>query len=119
MAIGIRSALPMLPRTAFHENGFADAPETSTPVTPPASAARINPPRLPGSWTSAATRVNPLSVRLMVPASNDVRRAMATMPDGDRTGLIAAKTESLTVKTGAPADSSARARSPSSELPIT
>ena len=47
-------------------------------------------------------------------ASIGVRRAMATMPDGERTGLMAAKTVSVTLKTGTPSASSARASSPSS-----
>src|ERR1700754_2642305 len=38
--VGTRSALPMLPRSALHENGLADAPLASAPVIPAASPAR-------------------------------------------------------------------------------
>ena len=114
LATGRRMLLPMLPRSAFHENGCADAPLTTTPVTPPASAARISAPRLPGSCTSMATRVNPFRVFQTAVASIGVRRAIATMPEGDRTGLMAAKTRSGALTTGTPAASSARATSASS-----
>ena len=48
VTVGRRSALPMLPRSAFHENGLADAPVTNAPVAPPASADRSSAPTLPG-----------------------------------------------------------------------
>ncbi len=48
----------MLPRSAFHENGVAEAPQTNAPVAPPASAVRISAPTLPGSWTSTAASTN-------------------------------------------------------------
>ena len=59
----------MLPRTAFHENGLAEAPHTSTPLIPPASPARIREPTLPGSCTSTAISTKPFSWRQISSAS--------------------------------------------------
>ena len=49
---GSRNALPMLPRSAFHENGLADAPRHEHAGHAAASAARTSAPTLPGSCTS-------------------------------------------------------------------
>ena len=90
-ATGRRSTLPMLPRTAFHANGFADSPATMMPVTPPASATRISAPRLPGSWTSMTTSANRRACSRMASTVVGWRCTIATMPLGVRTGLMAAK----------------------------
>ena len=95
--MGSRNALPMAPRTAFHPNGSAPPGVVTTPVAPPASAARMMAPRLPGSWMSAAPTSSAVACCMRSPvAAWRGRAASATMPVGVRTGLIASSTERLT-----------------------
>ena len=100
--MGRRSALPMLPRSAFHENGFADAPVTNAPVAPPASADRSSAPTLPGSWTSATASTRASGRAQRSAGACTVRRAMAAMPDGERSGLTASKARSSASAIGRP-----------------
>ena len=76
---------------------------TMTPVAPQASAARTIAPTLPGSCTCPS-----ISTICGAPpsASSSVdsrRRAIATIPEGCRTGLMAARTVGGTPSTRAPA----------------
>src|SRR6187549_1157512 len=92
---GNRNALPILPRTAFHENGFAEAPLANMPVTPPASAVLISAPMLPGSCTSMATSTNASGRPHISLADVGRRLAMATRPERARDqGLLAVGRES-------------------------
>ena len=92
----------------------ADAPATNIPVIPPASAVRMSAPTLPGSCTSIATSRSAFETEHRSAAEAGRREAMATSPDGVRTGLIAAKTAAGTCTTSTPAFSSMCARRASS-----
>jgi hypothetical protein len=113
-ATGSRRMLPMLPRTAFQANGCADAPHTTAPVAPPASAARSSAPRLPGSCTSTGATTNASEWRQISVGCVGVRVTMATIPDGVRTGLSAPITGSVTAMTSTPSDSRSAASSATS-----
>ena len=102
VTIGRRSALPMLPRSAFHENGFAEAPVTNAPVAPPASADRSSAPTLPGSCTSAIASTKASGTSHNDAGSDVVRKPMAAIPDGERTGLTASKARSSASTIGRP-----------------
>ncbi len=93
---GTRNALPMLPRSAFHPNGFAEAPHTQTAVASSASAARTMAPTLPGSCTCTGATISARASSSTSGANGLSRAIIATIPDGVFTGLIAAITGSET-----------------------
>ena len=95
-----------------------DAPTrrvTTTPVTPPASAARISDPRLPGSWTSIAARTKPAF------RADVGRRRRCAFRDRDDAATASAPGSSrrtrwsLALTTSMPLPASARASAPSSD----
>ena len=103
IATGILKVLPMAPRRARHPNGSADAGATTTPPAPPASAARMIAPMLPGSWTPTGHTTRPRRVCLMTRSyGQGAWVARATAPEGVRTGLIASRTEAVAARVRTP-----------------
>ena len=95
---GSRSALPIDPRRAFQPNGSAP-PTTTTPLAPPASAARITAPVFPGFCTSSRPSTS-AGFALVVDSNVALRSlAIATRPLGEDTGLSARITEGDTFTT--------------------
>ncbi len=115
LARGSRKALPIDPRSAFHPNGSALAPQKIAPVAPPglgrahdradvAGVLHVHPPPAPAAGARRRARD-----RLVAG-----RAAMATMPEGVETGLIASMTARAAVRVSMPARARAsRTRAPS------
>src|SRR5258708_5743927 len=103
-AIGSRNVPPMPPRSAFQLNGFADPSIATTPDAPNAAAARMIAPTFPGSCRPASTSTSGRSVTVAMTTRTSVgrARAIATTPEGCCTGLSAASTGSVTVRTRPP-----------------
>ena len=103
-AIGRRNVPPIAPRSAFQLNGFAEPSIATTPDAPNAAAARTIAPTFPGSCRPASTSTSGRSVTVAMTTRTSVgrARAIATTPEGCCTGLIAASTWSLTIRTRPP-----------------